>query len=1800
MSFARLRRGFSSAATLLLGGLAFVGLALVVPTGPSASAADAAKATAGYQTTERLVLEVAVPPAEAGQTLLVELVGPDKKVIDKASRKVAPGRTETSQRFEFTTPKVVKGKVSVRTSVGGRSTEVALHRILLAKAHETSLTGSATLFAGSRAALRCSVRGVKSLTETVPLASDVVVRMTGPDVKKALFQGRTNAEGVADVSFQVPGVKPGSYKLEVLTKSAFGEETLQRDVRVQNSAKVLLTTDKPLYQPGQTMHLRALALRSFDLVPVGRSALTLEVEDGKGNKVFKQALETSAHGIASADFTLADEVNMGDYRIRALLGEQTAEKTVEVKRYVLPKFKTELKTDKAFYLPQETIKGTLQVDYLFGKPVAGGAVELKASTFDVAFKDFHTFKGKTDKSGHVKFEIKLPSYFVGTPLAKGNAIVRLEAKVTDSADHEETVTRTYPVSDKSIRVTLIPEGGKLIPGIENRIFAAALYPDGSPAECSVDVWMGRGGEGRPLATLKTSQTGLAELKLTPKAGHFRPGAWQQRNVEMLGGMQQRWGPTNVCDLTAEARDARGNKARAILTLSAEPLGDNVLLRLDKAVYTGGESVAVDVCTTAGLPTVFLDVVKSGQTMLTRWLDVKAGAAACKLDLPAGAFGALEVHAYQMLSTGEIIRDTRLAYVNPASELKVKVSADKDVYRPGADGVIRFEVTDTSGKPAPAALGVLIVDEAVYALQEMQPGLEKVYFTLQKELLQPAAQAVYKPSEGLDTIIRRRQVPRDTQQVARVLLTAVKPQPPGGWNINPGLARRQQARAKLQQLSAGLLTACEWSTKPVVVRDKAGKWRFADGLLEAAVKAGRLSADQVTDPVGGKLTLEGLAGLETGFTPERLAKVVTRVRLQRMMVGVVARANANRTTYFKDGKWVFTAKTLADVVADQKLSEGFLRDAWGNALSLGVRFAKTRNATGYEQFNNYELRSAGPDGKFGTADDLTAGSIDDWSVRNFWWQESAAGSNTQLAYRDRSHNRWEDPRWRMRFGGRPGGGRFPPLPGRPARGGGTGGGGKGRAKAAKGTKGKSGPPKAIEKVDEKPRQPADGGGEVPAAPAARLREYFPETLLWRPALITDERGRATLKLPFADSITTWRLTASASSRSGALGGASAPLRVFQDFFADIDLPVALTQNDEVAFPVAVYNYLRAAQTVSLELKEAPWFEVIDGLGLKRTLKLEPNQVASVKFRIRAKKVGRFSLLVDARGAKMSDAVKRGIDVLPDGASVEQVFTDRLKGTVTHTVTVPPEAIDGASRLFVKLYPGVHSQLVEGADAMLRMPTGCFEQTSSAAYPNILVVDYLKRSRTGSPATLMRAEQFLNAGYQRLLTFERPGGGFDWWGSGEPLVWLSAYGLQEFNDMAKVWPIDRGVIERTQRWLMKQQAADGTWSKIGATHGESIERMGDPKLLLTSYVAWALLDSMPRPAGWQKSEHGKQLRKAIEYIRAQAPRAENAYILALSANALASWDARDDSTFEAVKKVLRKLDEKKDRVAGWKAIRFPAAGQSLAYARGDSMTVETTALAVLAMLKNGQFTNSVNGALTYLVKSKGAGGAWGSTQATILALKALLAGLGGQQHKGVTPFAVKVNGKQVAQGKVTEANCDLMQQFDLREHLKGGANEVSLEVKGETALMYQVVGRNFLPHARLKPPVKPVLEVAVAYDREKLTTADLLKAKATLRYNGARPTYQVIVDLPIPPGFTVDGGDFAELVAAKKIMRFSVTARQVTLYVGDVKSKSEHVFEYSLKPRYPIKAKAPAAVAYEYYTPAHRAASKPVALVVAEKK
>jgi hypothetical protein len=813
--------------------------------------------------------------------------------------------------------------------------------------------------------------------------------------------------------------------------------------------------------------------------------------------------------------------------------------------------------------------------------------------------------------------------------------------------------------------------------MENRVYAAAIYPDGSPAMCDVNLWLGtKPTDGRPWASVKTNDAGLAEFALTPKPKQIRQGPWEQHPIETLGGQQMTGGPKSLFDVYAEAKDAKGNAAHSALEVNCEPLGENILLRLDKAIYKAGDSLKIDVRTSAGLPTAYLDLVKSGQTLLTRWLDVDKGRADYRLELPPTVFGTLEVHAYQMLASGEIIRDTRVVYVEPADGLRIDVKPDKGEHKPGEEGKIHFEVRDAAGKPSPAALGVIVVDEAVYALQDMQPGLEKVYFTLQEELLKPQAQAIYRPAQSLDILVRQPELDAGRQQIAQVLLTSIKPKPPAQWQVAPAVERRRQVEGQIQQIGWGIYQYALGN--PFIEKDRAtGNWTFKRGLLDQAVSAKHLQASALNDPFGKKWTLEGLARIEKTMTPDRLAKAVTMGRIQQLTWALVNYTNSNQARWLRDGKWSLPDTVLADAARNQNLSKTTLQDAWGRPIKLVHHEKKQNNFLGIPQFDFYELVSAGPDGKIGTDDDLGQMNQGQWQLAQSAWFDEAAtrlGAANQFGMRGME---------RRLLGAAPAGG--------------FGGNAPGPVGAPMKEAAMAGRP-LMENLADK----ADS--KAAAAAPTRVREYFPETMLWQPTLITDDQGRAELPVSFPDSITTWRLSASASNKAGALGGVSAPLKVFQDFFVDIDLPVALTQNDEVAFPVAVYNYLKDPQTLKLELQNESWFELTDSQGLTRSLDLKPNEVTSVKFRIKAKKIGQQPLLVRAIGSKMSDAVKRSIEVIPDGQKIERVVTDKLSGNVRQTVEIPADAISVASKLFVKIYPGVFSQVLEGTEGMLRLPGG----------------------------------------------------------------------------------------------------------------------------------------------------------------------------------------------------------------------------------------------------------------------------------------------------------------------------------------------------------------------------------------------------------------------------------------------------------------------------------------------------------------
>ena len=712
-------------------------------------------------------------------------------------------------------------------------------------------------------------------------------------------------------------------------------------------------------------------------------------------------------------------------------------------------------------------------------------------------------------------------------------------------------------------------------------------------------------------------------------------------------------------------------------------------------------------------------------------------------------------------------------------------------------------------------------------------------------------------------------------------------------------------------------------------------------------------------------------------------------------------------------------------------------------------------------------------------------------------------------------------------------------------------------------------------------PADSRQAGPTLP--RVRREFPETLLWKPELITDDEGRLPpLRISLADSITTWRLSASAVSADGRLGAASLPIKVFQPFFVDLNLPVSLTRGDEVGVPAVVYNYLDRPQTVTLTLAEAAWF-TLDGQPVRK-IELAPGEVRSTRFTLKAKQVGGHTLKVTALAGDVGDAIERVVEVIPDGKRAELTYSGSLGTPAEHTLPVPADVIEGSVKAFVKVYPSGFSQLVEGLENIFRMPSGCFEQTSSTTYPNVLALDYTRRNNLKARDVEAKARQYIHLGYQRLVGFEVEGGGFDWYGRPPASVTLTAYGLMEFTDMARVHDVDPRLIERTRAWLLQRRRPDGSWEPEGrGAHFAGAHNRDTARLATTAYVAWAV-------AGQQGVV---DTALTLDWLLAHRPEEiKDAHTLALVCNALVAIDPNNKDLgayLGRLAEMSRKSDDGKFRHWG-----RDTGERTLFHGAGVSGQVETTALAALALLEAKRHPEVTSPALAWLVANKDAHGTWHSTQATVMALKALLAGTGTAGDAKERRFVLSV-GKHTEEVAVAADQSEVLRLIDVSKYLIAGENLVSLTEKSATGAGYQVVFRYHVPEAKVPPTTGP-LAITLDYDRTQLDVGGAVKAKATVVNKQDTAAPMVMLDLPVPPGFAPEASEWQALVAEGVIARFQVLPRSVLVYLRGLEPEKKLELAYTLKATMPVSVAAPGGRVYEYYDPKKEGTSPATRFVV----
>jgi hypothetical protein len=466
----------------------------------------------------------------------------------------------------------------------------------------------------------------------------------------------------------------------------------------------------------------------------------------------------------------------------------------------------------------------------------------------------------------------------------------------------------------------------------------------------------------------------------------------------------------------------------------------------------------------------------------------------------------------------------------------------------------------------------------------------------------------------------------------------------------------------------------------------------------------------------------------------------------------------------------------------------------------------------------------------------------------------------------------------------------------------------------------------------------------------------DTRFWKGRVTTDRSGHATISFRVGSEVSPLVVSAEGFAKGGPVSATASvqPEAPFAAKFAfpgrltvgdDLDVYVEMRAEDELEDPIQLSVQAPPALT-ALERTELTW----DPKKSERVVKFRFHAaapVASSVFRVVATRgsfrvVSARPLTIGFREVELSCS-KSGYD----------------SGTVSFAFKVPANAIPGSLTVAESVRPTAVASAEESVERLLQEPHGCFEQTTSTNYPNLLILEALL-ARGADAQTLERATMLVKAGFERILTFQEPEtGGFALWqvpllpeGAKRVSVAEPRYTAMAIVQLARYAKLFSGKgsyeIQKALAYLERDpKALEGV---PGLHVALAIDEAG---------VAW----------------------KAPKNILHFAP--QTSYERALLANVVATWAS--DWPLATKRGALQ--EQLLDALArDTDATGIASAGLGLMGSAGEQLAVETTALAATAFHLGGR-DEQARFCVRYLAARKDVRGGWCGTQATALAVRAI---------------------------------------------------------------------------------------------------------------------------------------------------------------------------------------------------------------------
>lgn len=1627
--------------------------------------------------------------------------------------------------------------------------------------------------------------------------NDVEKKPAVADSKSGVGRNETAKDAAKSnvVPLRIESLEKGRYKLTVPPNVEFDvsraptmaisarrpdkqdtREQLTLRGNVSLTAPVLLThltTDKPMYQPGEVVRYRSLTLDRSTMIPAAdelhlRYTLTPPLGPqrvvAQGSTLLNDGKSTingpdgkPIRGIGAGEFSLEADAPGGEYTLS--VSEDSGRFTPVVRRFIVnhyqkPRLDKKLDFNRSSYGPGEEVQALATARRADGGPLSHCPIE---ATLSVDGTILPPVKTTTDEDGQVIVKFRLPQ-----KMQRGLGSLSV---LFQDAGTPEPISRPVPIVLNDVAIEFFPEGGNLLAGLPARVYFQARTPAGKPAQVSGTLLE----DGKPT-----------DVKLTTLSD------------DVEAGVNQGLGLFAFTPRMGKSYAIRVDEPKGITAFKPLPNVevDGASVSVEGGVFRADQEIRVKVRSTK--PRLFLVGAYCRGTLLDS-VTLSEGQTEAVLRPQSTVGGVCRVTVFEMVNVGTeqrtlVPRAERLLYRHPATRLDVSLGVGRKVYAPAEKASVKLITTNEAERPVPAIAQLAIVDQSVLTMaDERNSRTMPTHFLLATEVRRaeelehadfligqhPKAPVVLdlllgtqgwrrfveqRPSRFLEARQPGLEKPLDADEAARWLVMVGQSEP-----LNSDL---DQAKAE------AIAITYEDRIEPLRVKEEEAAKRVEEArsiprseeyLAAVATLRGYASAWQnmiSLSPFVGLIFILGGIGIALRRT---LAKLSIRSYVNAFGVMVV-------TVILLLGLSFLSVQKPTDHIAKQFAKAVMM--AGGERLAMDEPKMERQNnrVLAVEEFGGLPVPAAAIPADERRLDDrvqaaamppgrpmapmqrdqppqrLLARQIVEADAINRFRGTVPARRNAAL---DRAEFKGE------------------PLAGK-----------EGEQAQLNGLRRKM---RGLEYVPLVVREYAH---VRPQELSAAVRADFSETVYWHPVLLLPD-GHTEVSFQLSDSVTRFKVTAFAHTLDGRIGAASTLIESRLPVSVSPKLPTEVTSTDRLRVPVALASTSIEKQQVTLAIVERSG---LDAEAPETAIDLPPEASRRVVLPIRPIiREGMATLTVGAGG----DTARHTLRVVPDGFPTERSAGGTLEKSVTHPVTLPADMITGSLKFRVDAYPSPLADLTKGLDGLLREPYGCFEQTSSTNYPNVLALAFLRDQNKSNPVLEGRARVLLERGYKRLISFEcenpaqNSKQGFEWFGgSAPPHEALTAYGLLQFTDMARVADVDAAMLGRTRSFLMGRKDGKGSFAR----NPKALDGFGRASEMLTNaYIVWALTET-------GTDDVDLEIKTLVE----QAKKSNDAYLLSLVALSLLNRN-QPDAAAELQRRIAK----------AQKADGSLTGETSITSSGGVGLAVETSGLAVLGWLKGqrSEFNGNIDRAIRWITSQRQGGGAFGSTQATIIALKALLA------HSRTAPRNVKegemklfVGDTEVGRTRVTPTAGPIisLEMMTPEALLKPGPNMLRIEMTPATNVMPYTLSWNYRavkPESEADPLVKLTTTLAKTQMKEGETVRLMVRVENTSEDKQGMVT--AIIGLPaglaLPENLEqLRGYSKSPTEGEALISAFEVSGRELVLYWRSMKKGQSIEVPLDLIAKVPGTYRGPASRAYPYYNARAKHWTDPISVQIDE--